>query len=203
MSLIHVVCILSLANPFQYLSALLMAAPLAKGDVAIEITDELVSAPYVHMTIKLMERFGVKVRNEGDMRFTVQVGRLCGGCSRWVYDACDSITGNSPPPALQAGQTYRSPGQIFTEGDASSASYFLAGAAITGGTVTVKGCGSESVQGDIYFAKVNDFWMSWTLIAWGAPKERTSIHPRPMAVRRLTPHPPPTHDPLLPFRCWR
>lgn len=57
------------------------------------------------------------------------------------------------PPVQQAGQTYKSPGQIFTEGDASSASYFLAGAAITGGTVTVKGCGSESVQGDVYFAK--------------------------------------------------
>lgn len=57
----------------QYLSALLMAAPLAKGDVTIEITDELVSAPYVHMTIKLMDRFGVKVQNEGDMRFTIKV----------------------------------------------------------------------------------------------------------------------------------
>lgn len=50
-----------------------MAAPLAKGDVTIEITDELVSAPYVHMTIKLMDRFGVKVQNEGDMRFTIKV----------------------------------------------------------------------------------------------------------------------------------
>ncbi|EWM26612.1 5-enolpyruvylshikimate-3-phosphate synthase [Nannochloropsis gaditana] len=109
----------------QYLSALLMAAPLARGDVRIEITDELVSAPYVHMTVKLMARFGVEVDNEGDGVFTVR-----------------------------GGQTYRSPGQIFTEGDASSASYFLAGAAITGGRVTVRGCGSESVQGDVYFATV-------------------------------------------------
>jgi len=109
----------------QYLSALLMTAPLAKGDVTIIITDELVSAPYVHMTIKLMKRFGVSVENDADRTFTIR-----------------------------AGQTYRSPGQIFTEGDASSASYFLAGAAITGGTVTVKGCGSESVQGDVYFATV-------------------------------------------------
>ncbi len=109
----------------QYLSALLMAAPLAKGDVTIVISDELVSAPYVHMTIKLMARFGVTVENDNDKTFTIR-----------------------------AGQTYRSPGQIFTEGDASSASYFLAGAAITGGTVTVEGCGSESVQGDTYFATV-------------------------------------------------
>jgi hypothetical protein len=63
-------------NPNQYLSALLMAAPLAKGDVTIEITDELVSAPYVHMTIKLMARFGVQVQNEGDMRFTIKVSHI-------------------------------------------------------------------------------------------------------------------------------
>jgi 3-phosphoshikimate 1-carboxyvinyltransferase len=50
-----------------------MAAPLASGDVTIEIIDELVSAPYVHLTIKLMKRFGVTVDNEGDMRFTVKV----------------------------------------------------------------------------------------------------------------------------------
>eukprot|EP00640_Fibrocapsa_japonica_P001111 CAMPEP_0113938608 /NCGR_PEP_ID=MMETSP1339-20121228/5021_1 /TAXON_ID=94617 /ORGANISM="Fibrocapsa japonica" /LENGTH=436 /DNA_ID=CAMNT_0000941797 /DNA_START=69 /DNA_END=1379 /DNA_ORIENTATION=+ /assembly_acc=CAM_ASM_000762 len=109
----------------QFLSALLMMAPLAKSDVVIEITDELVSAPYVHMTIKLMAKYGVQVENENDMVFTVK-----------------------------AGQKYTSPGTIFVEGDASSASYFLGGAAITGGPVTVQGCGSESVQGDIDFAKV-------------------------------------------------
>jgi 3-phosphoshikimate 1-carboxyvinyltransferase len=54
---------------------------------------------------------------------------------------------------VEAG-TYKSPGSTFIEGDASSASYFLAGAAITGGTVTVYGCGSESVQGDARFAQV-------------------------------------------------
>ena len=67
---------------------------------------------------------------------------------------------------MQAGQSYKSPGQIFTEGDASSASYFLAGAAITGGTVTVKGCGSESVQGDIYFAEV--LGMMGATVTWTA-----------------------------------
>jgi 3-phosphoshikimate 1-carboxyvinyltransferase len=110
----------------QYLSALLMAAPLAKSDVTIEIIDELVSAPYVHMTIKLMAKFGVKVDSDGqDKRFTVK-----------------------------AGQAYKSPGTIPVEGDASSASYFLGGAAITGGPVRVVGCGRESVQGDVKFAAV-------------------------------------------------
>ncbi|CBN78624.1 3-Phosphoshikimate 1-Carboxyvinyltransferase [Ectocarpus siliculosus] len=109
----------------QYLSALLMAAPLSSGEVVIEITDELVSAPYVHMTIKLMDKFGVKVKNEGDMRFTIKDG-----------------------------QKYVSPGTIAVEGDASSASYFLGGAAITGGPVTVRGCGRDSVQGDVRFAEV-------------------------------------------------
>lgn len=109
----------------QFLSALLMAAPLAKGEVVVEITDELVSAPYVHLTIGLMEKFGVKVENVKNTRFTVP-----------------------------GGQSYASPGAIFVEGDASSASYFLAAGAITGGPVTVVGCGSESVQGDIGFAKV-------------------------------------------------
>uniref|UniRef100_A0A7S1UKH8 3-phosphoshikimate 1-carboxyvinyltransferase n=1 Tax=Phaeomonas parva TaxID=124430 RepID=A0A7S1UKH8_9STRA len=109
----------------QYLSALLMAAPLASGDITIKIKDELVSAPYVHMTIKLLEKFGVKVDNDSDRVFTIK-----------------------------AGQKLVSPGTAFVEGDASSASYFLAGGAITGGPVTVIGCGSESVQGDTRFAEV-------------------------------------------------
>ena len=108
----------------QYLSALLMAAPLAGGDIRIEII-ELVSAPYVHMTIKLLKKFGVEVQSENDEVFTVK-----------------------------AGQKLVSPGTAYVEGDASSASYFLAGGAITGGPVTVEGCGSESVQGDIRFAEV-------------------------------------------------
>ena len=53
---------------------------------------------------------------------------------------------------IKGGQTYKSPGDVFVEGDASSASYFLAGAAITGGKVTVVGCGTESLQGDTKFA---------------------------------------------------
>jgi 3-phosphoshikimate 1-carboxyvinyltransferase len=109
----------------QYLSALLMTAPLAKEDVSITITDELISAPYVHMTINLMKKYGVDVHNDHDRVFTVK-----------------------------SGQKYRSPGRILIEGDASSASYFLAGAAITGGDVTVHGCGADSIQGDARFAQV-------------------------------------------------
>lgn len=109
----------------QFLSALLMAAPLAQAGVDIEVQDELVSAPYVEMTLKMMQRFGAQVKHEGYRHF--------------------SIAG---------GQTYRAPGSVFVEGDASSATYFLAGAAITGGAVTVRGCGSNSVQGDAQFAAV-------------------------------------------------
>jgi 3-phosphoshikimate 1-carboxyvinyltransferase len=113
----------------QFLSSLLMAAPLVDGDVTISIKDELISAPYVSLTIGLMRKFGVDVKIEGDMNGT-------------------------PTFVIPADQTYASPDSILVEGDASSASYFLAGAAITGGTVTVVGCGSESVQGDVAFANV-------------------------------------------------
>ncbi|KAK9147919.1 hypothetical protein Scep_006676 [Stephania cephalantha] len=110
----------------QYLTALLMAAPLALGDVEIEIIDKLISVPYVEMTLKLMERFGVSVEHSDNWdRFLVK-----------------------------GGQKYKSPGKAYVEGDASSASYFLAGAAVTGGTVTVEGCGTSSLQGDVKFAEV-------------------------------------------------
>jgi len=109
----------------QFLSALLMAAPLARAPVIIEITDTLVSQPYVAMTLALMERYGVRVRQSGPLRYEVA-----------------------------APQPYRSPGRALVEGDASSASYFLAGAAITGGKVRVEGCGSDSLQGDARFAEV-------------------------------------------------
>ena len=115
---------LSGAISSQYLSAILLAAPYAKKEVQIEITDKLVSAPYVEMTLRLMERFGVSVTHENYRVFNIPR------------------------------QTYRSPGEVFVEGDASSASYFLAGAAITKGTVTVKGCGTNSLQGDARFAEV-------------------------------------------------
>ena len=113
------------ATSSQFVSALLMAAPLARAPVAIEIVDALVSAPYVAMTLALMARYGVRVAEPAPLRYEV----------------------GAPQP-------YRSPGRVLVEGDASSASYFLAGAAITGGKVRVEGCGSESLQGDARFADV-------------------------------------------------
>ncbi|KAK4524285.1 hypothetical protein GAYE_SCF02G2184 [Galdieria yellowstonensis] len=120
----------------QFLSSLLMAAPYAKNDVVIEVQDELISVPYVLLTIELMRRFGVTVENENNRIFR--------------------IAGN---------QCYTSPGSYFVEGDASSASYFLAGGAISGGPVTVEGCGSDSIQGDIRFVHVLEKMgatVSWT-----------------------------------------
>mmetsp|Transcript_20676 Transcript_20676/g.35642 ORF Transcript_20676/g.35642 Transcript_20676/m.35642 type:complete len:483 (+) Transcript_20676:39-1487(+) len=110
----------------QYLSALLMVAPLAKTDVTIKIKDELVSIPYVLMTINLMKRFGVHVEHA---------------------PSCTEFK-------IKAGQKYKSPVTVYVEGDASSASYFSAGAAITGGPVLIEGCGADSIQGDIDFAGV-------------------------------------------------
>ncbi|XP_024362943.1 3-phosphoshikimate 1-carboxyvinyltransferase 2 [Physcomitrium patens] len=136
----------------QYLSALLMAAPLALGDVEIIMVDKLVSVPYVDMTLRLMERFGVKVdRHDGWERFSIK-----------------------------GGQTYKSPGSAYVEGDASSASYFLAGAAVTGGTITVEGCGTTSLQGDVKFAEVLEKmgatvqWGDHTVTVTGAPADFTT-----------------------------
>ncbi len=117
---------LSGAISSQYLSAILLTSPYAQTPVEIRIRDHLVSIPYVEMTIRLMNRFGVNVDVSEDFK---------------------NFHINAP-------QSYKSPGTYFVEGDASSASYFLAGAAITGGTVTVIGCGTDSLQGDAQFAKI-------------------------------------------------
>jgi 3-phosphoshikimate 1-carboxyvinyltransferase len=106
----------------QFLTAVLMVAPLLNGDSNIDIIGELVSKPYIDITLALMQRFGVQVVNHGYQRF--------------------SIKGQ---------QHYSSPGKWLVEGDASSASYFLAAAAIKGGSITVSGIGKNAVQGDIYF----------------------------------------------------
>ncbi len=108
----------------QFLTALLMALPLTGTGAVIEVVGELISKPYVEITLNLMRRFGVTVRREGWSRFLVP-----------------------------AGAAYRSPGQIHVEGDASSASYFLAAGAIGGGPVRVQGVGSASIQGDVKFAE--------------------------------------------------
>lgn len=107
----------------QFLTAVLMAAPLLSGDSEIVISGELVSKPYIDITLALMARFGVAVENKNYQSFVVK--------------------GN---------QQYLSPGDFLVEGDASSASYFLAAAAIKGGTIKVTGIGKNAVQGDIHFA---------------------------------------------------
>jgi len=109
----------------QFLTALLIAAPMAQEDMHIRIIGELVSKPYIDITLDIMKRFGVDVINENYETFTVK-----------------------------AGQTYKALDAFMVEGDASSASYFLAAAAIKGGTVKVTGIGKQSIQGDIAFADV-------------------------------------------------
>ena len=112
----------------QYLTGLLLAAPLCEGDMAIEVDGELVSKPYISMTIDVMKRFGVAVENHDFHTFNVH-GKAAGR------------------------EPYTSPGQAHVEGDASSATYFLSAGAIAG-KVRVDGVGSESVQGDIAHAEV-------------------------------------------------
>lgn len=108
----------------QFLTALLMALPLTGQAARIEVTGELISRPYIEITLNLMRRFGVTVERDGWNSFTIP-----------------------------AGSAYRSPGRIFVEGDASSASYFLAAGAIGGGPVRVQGVGQDSIQGDIRFCE--------------------------------------------------
>ena len=108
----------------QFLSALLMALPLTGKAAAIEVQGELISKPYVEITLNVMRRFGVDVARSGWTRFAL-------------------------PNAA-----YQSPGRIFVEGDASSASYFLGAGALGGGPVRVEGVGRASLQGDVRFAEV-------------------------------------------------
>jgi 3-phosphoshikimate 1-carboxyvinyltransferase len=108
----------------QFLTGLLMALPLTGRALRIDIDGELISKPYVDITLALMRRFGVEAARDG-----------------WA-----SIS-------LPAAAHYVSPGEYFVEGDASSASYFLAAGAIGGGPVRVEGVGRDSVQGDVAFAQ--------------------------------------------------
>ena len=113
----------------QFLSALLMALPLAGGARAsastVRVTTPLISRPYVAITTNLMRRFGVAVATPDDATFVVP-----------------------------AGDGYRSPGRLRVEGDASAASYFLAAGVLGGGPVRVTGVGRDSIQGDVAFADV-------------------------------------------------
>lgn len=120
----------------QFLTALLMTAPLASEDTIIRVKGELVSKPYIDITLNLMKTFGVEITNHHYQQFVVK-----------------------------GGQQYHSPGRYLVEGDASSASYFLAAGAIKGGTVKVTGIGRKSMQGDIRFADVLE--KMGATITWG------------------------------------
>ncbi len=112
----------------QFLTALLLALPLvaAEQPITIEVIGELISKPYVQITLALLERFGIEVQREGWQRFTIP-----------------------------AGSRYRSPGTVHIEGDASSASYFVALGAIaaTSAPIRIEGVGSASLQGDVRFVE--------------------------------------------------
>ena len=115
----------------QFLTALLMALPLlaSDSDICIEVVGELISKPYIHITLELLARFGIQVRNESWQRFVIP-----------------------------AGSRYQSPGAIHVEADASSASYFIALGALATATpgqagVRILGVGKDSIQGDIRFVE--------------------------------------------------
>jgi len=109
----------------QFLTALLMALPLATAQqaITIEVVGELISKPYIDITLNLLARYGIQVQREGWERFT-----------------------------LPQGSQYRSPGEIHVEADASSASYFIAlGALASERGIRIHGVGADSIQGDIRF----------------------------------------------------
>ena len=109
----------------QFLTALLMALPLASAsqNIVIDVVGELISKPYIDITLNLLARYGIAVQREGWQRFTIPQG-----------------------------SRYQSPGHIHVEADASSASYFIALGAIAQGTgIRIQGVGAESIQGDIRF----------------------------------------------------
>jgi len=110
----------------QFLTALLLALPLAaRRDIVIEVVGELISKPYIEITLNLLSRFGIEVQREGWQRFTIP-----------------------------AGSRYRSPGDIHVEADASSASYFIAlGTIAKGSGIRIEGVGADSIQGDIRFVE--------------------------------------------------
>jgi len=132
----------------QFLTALLLALPLvAKTNIVIEVVGELISKPYIDITLNLLQRFGVTVERDGWQRFTIP-----------------------------AGSRYTSPGVLHVEADASSASYFIAlGAIASKDGVRIQGVGAESIQGDIRFmdaAKQMGAWVesgpNWVQTCRGA-----------------------------------
>ena len=141
----------------QFLTALLMSLPLLSAHTIIKVDGELVSKPYVDITLNLMQRFGVTVARDGWSAFTV-------------------------PGA--AG--FKSPGEIYVEGDASAASYFLAAGAIGalsgGATVRVEGVGQASIQGDVRFVEtlrdmgaVVEMGANWIAVTGGPARKLRAI----------------------------
>ena len=158
----------------QFLTALLMALPLLNRDITVEVIGELISKPYIEITLEMMARFGVTVRRgHGDAehsdettshstRPSKNTGQVAG------YGAGHAALHPLPQSGLTAnlsggqrdgwrsftvaaGSHYVSPGVVYVEGDASSASYFLAAGAIGGGPLRIEGVGSGSIQGDVRF----------------------------------------------------
>jgi len=129
----------------QFLTALLMALPLLarQQEVVIEVIGELISRPYIEITLNLLKRFGISVQRQGWQRFTIP-----------------------------AGSRYQSPGEVYVEGDASSASYFVALGAIaaTQQPIDILGIGSGSIQGDIAFVQA-------------AEQMGASVHMQPNSIR--------------------
>ncbi|WP_158968726.1 3-phosphoshikimate 1-carboxyvinyltransferase [Paraglaciecola sp. L3A3] len=136
----------------QFLTALLMSAPLFVADTSITISGELVSKPYIDITLDTIAKFGIHIENQNYQKFVVK--------------------GN---------QQYQAPGHFMVEGDASSASYFLAAGAIKGGTVRVTGIGKNSIQGDIRFAEVLEKmgakinWQDTYIEVQGAPLKAVDL----------------------------
>ncbi len=141
----------------QFLTALLLASPLAKEDMTISIIGELVSKPYIDITLHIMKEFGVDVLNDNYKNFSIK-----------------------------GGQTYKAVETFMVEGDASSASYFLAAAAIKGGTVKVTGIGRKSIQGDIQFVDVLE--KMGAIVEWGddyVAVSRGELHPIDMDFNHI------------------
>lgn len=141
----------------QFLTALLMSLPLLSAHTIIKVDGELVSKPYVDITLNLMQRFGVTVARDGWSAFTV-------------------------PGAVG----FKSPGEIYVEGDASAASYFLAAGAIGalsgGATVRVEGVGQASIQGDVRFVEtlrdmgaVVEMGANWIAVTGGPSRKLRAI----------------------------
>ena len=124
----------------QFLTGLLLALPLLQQRTTVRVAGELISKPYIEITLNTLRQFGVQVERDGWVSFTVP-----------------------------AEARYQSPGEVFVEGDASSASYFLAAGAISGlsggGPVRVQGVGRASIQGDVRFTELLE--QMGAAVTWG------------------------------------